>query len=123
MLRPLQCDLWDDPAAATRKERWEVMRELRHDRDHSRSLLRCRLCGQLYLHERYEEKDWDSGDDSVYETLIPVRGDEDADEIMADAPGPMHLLAYFPRLMLDWPRGAREQRIRWVGRDTPGRVA
>jgi len=77
-----------------------------------RYLLKCRECGQTYFFEFYEEIDWDEGKDPQYCTYIPVQTDE---EIAAVREASLFdLMKFFPRLQVDFPKGAKERSVRWV---------
>jgi hypothetical protein len=113
---PTQCALWRQPGLALRpRECFESIETFADDSHLSRSLLRCRECGQLYFHEFYEEMDWDDGDDAQYQTYIPVPTREEA-ERMKDLKV-FELTLYSPRLQRDFPKGQTGPRVHWVGKD------
>lgn len=68
-----------------------------------RYLLKCKDCGQLYFYEFKEEIDWDKGDDSQYNTYIPVKSEEEADKL--NAKSSMELLGVAPRIQNDHGKG------------------
>jgi hypothetical protein len=108
---PTGCVLWNDPAAARKRfaEMFEALETYDDDGHLTRTLYRCRECGQLYFHEWYEWIDWDHGNDKQYSTMLPV---QTAEQIAAlKATNIFELLRYVPRLQ--WDRGIPE----WVGRD------
>ena len=75
--KPTQCVLWEQPNRIAGKF-VELLEEVESYEDGShltRSLYKCRECGQLYFHEWYEWVDWKEGKDKIYTTLIPVHGD------------------------------------------------
>ena len=79
-----------------------------------RRLEQCKLCGQLYFYEFYEEIDWLEGNDPQYRIWIPVEDADSAREL--NKLGPTQLLGYtgirsdFPSTA-DIPTGPR-----WVDR-------
>jgi hypothetical protein len=107
---PTQCVLWENPAVAAGKFSGfldEV--ESYEDSSHlTRSLYRCRECGQLYFHEWYEWVDWNDGNDTQYSTLVPV---QTSGEIAAlKETSTFTLMTYFPRLHLD------SDKPEWIGK-------
>ena len=68
-----------------------------------RYLLKCDKCGQLYFYEFNEEIDWQDGDDSQYNTYIPVKSEEEADEM--NKKNSFELLAIKPRIQHDVGKG------------------
>lgn len=76
-----------------------------------RYLLQCKLCGQLYFYEFYEEIDWANGNDPQYVTFIPVKSAEIAEEL--NRKSPMGLLEMLPRLQHDTGKGNTGV-VRWV---------
>ena len=98
---PTQCELWENPGRAS-AEFSEIFDEIAsyEDSSHlSRSLHKCRECGQLYFFEWMEWVDWDGGNDRQYSTLFPVRTEEEI-EAMKRASS-FDLMRYYPRLHLD----------------------
>jgi hypothetical protein len=108
---PTQCVLWTHPERLTAKF-GEVLEHIESYEDSShltRSLYKCRECGQLYFHEWYEWVDWENGNDKQYSTLVPVQTPE---EIVAlKQTDIVTLMTYFPRLHLDGGKPA------WNGKD------
>ncbi len=98
---PTQCVLWENPERVAGKFAAlldEV--EAYEDSSHlSRSLYKCRECGQLYFHEWWEWVDWDKGNDKQYSTLIPVQTQEDLAALKNATT--FGLMTYFPRLQFD----------------------
>jgi len=107
---PAQCVLWEHPERITGKFA-EIFDEVEAYEDSShltRSLYKCRECGQLYFHEWYEWVDWKKRqrqdvhhshtcpDASRIDTL------KETDTFM--------LMTFFPRLQLDG-------KPKWVGKD------
>jgi len=109
MKSPTGCALWRNPeplVTGVLEQSFERLERFVQDDHWSRSLLRCRECGQLYFFEFYEEVDWADGDDPQYCTWIPV-------ETSLRAAGRLELRRLAPRLCEDWPKGG-EQRVYWV---------
>jgi hypothetical protein len=66
--QPTECALWEHPERINGKF-GEFLEEVEAYEDTShltRSLYKCRECGQLYFHEWYEWVDWDEGNDKQY---------------------------------------------------------
>ena len=109
---PTKCVLWETPDFIARKFS-DLFTEIECYEDSShltRSLYKCRECGQLYFHEWYEWVDWDEGNDKMYTTLIPVQTQAQIEKLKAT--DTFMLMAYFPRLQLDGGKA------RWAGKDT-----
>jgi hypothetical protein len=116
MKSPTQCVLWGNPAlVAPQKARFERLDTYVDDDHLTRSLLRCRECGQLYFFEFREEIDWDGGgNDPQYSTYIPIENDTEIDALRKASS--FELLSYFPRLQRDFPKEAQAPTARWVGK-------
>jgi hypothetical protein len=98
---PTQCILWEQPDRVAGKF-GEFLEEVESYEDSShltRSLYKCRECGQLYFHEWYEWVDWKEGNDKMYTTLIPVQTQAEIDALKET--DTLMLMAYFPRLQID----------------------
>ncbi len=98
---PTQCVLWEHPERLPGKfaELFETIETYDDDSHLSRSLHKCRECGQLYFYEWYEWVDWDGGNDKSYSTLVPVQTQEEIDALKES--DIFNLMCYFPRLHLD----------------------
>lgn len=98
---PTQCVLWEHPERiAGRFSEFFDGVECYEDSSHlTRSLFKCRECGQLYFHEWYEWVDWDKGNDKQYSTLIPVHSTEEIEALKCTSV--FTLMTYFPRLQFD----------------------
>ena len=98
---PVQCDLWEHPEPVDTRFS-DIFEELETYEDGShltRSLYKCRECGQRYFWEWYEWVDWQNGNDKNYSTLVPVQTDQQIDALKeTDAFG---LMLYFPRIQWD----------------------
>jgi hypothetical protein len=108
--QPTACALWEHPERITDKFS-ELLEEVETYEDSSlltRSLYRCRECGQLYFHEWYEWVDWDEGNDKQYSTLVPVQTSEEIAALKRTST--FTLMTYFPRLHL-------EGKPKWTGKD------
>jgi hypothetical protein len=106
---PTQCALWEKPELVNLADRFDTVEEL-IDKSHlSRSVLRCRECGQLYFYEFYEIVDWEDGNDRMYWTFIPV----DAPEQIAalKEASVFDLMRYTPRLLRDM---SGSKGTRWI---------
>jgi len=75
-----------------------------------RYILKCNKCGQLYFYEFYEVINWSGGNDSQYNTYIPVDTIEEAERLHNDSP--LKLLGKFPRLQCDFVGDTST--IRWI---------
>jgi hypothetical protein len=108
--KPVQCVLWEHPGRAAGKFSGfldEV--ECYEDSSHlTRSLYKCRECGQLYFHEWYEWVDWKEGNDKMYTTLIPVQTKAEIDALKET--DIFMLMTYFPRLQIDGGKA------KWMGK-------
>jgi hypothetical protein len=108
---PTQCLLWKYPDRIRGKFS-ELFDEIESYEDSShltRTLYKCRECGQLYFHEWYEWVDWDDGNDKMYTTLIRVMTPAEIEALKQT--DTFSLLMYFQRLRLD---GGMPK---WVGKD------
>jgi hypothetical protein len=95
---PTGCVLWDHPERLAGRFS-ELLEEVEAYEDSShltRSLYKCRECGQLYFHEWYEWVDWDQGNDKQYSTLVPVQTQEEIAALRET--NVFTLMTYFPRL-------------------------
>ena len=109
--RPTQCVMWERPELALGKfsQTFEMVEEYEDDSHLSRSLWKCRECGQLYFREWYEWVDWDEGNDKIYVTLIPVQTPEEIAALKQTTT--FTLMRYYPRLQLDKGNPV------WIGKD------
>ena len=115
MTEPTQCALWLKPELAEPlKDRFSLVETYVEEAHWWRYLLECRVCGQLYFFEFYEQIDWEGGDDPQYTTFVPVDGPEEIEQLKACAP--FELLQFAPRLQKDFPKGATRSTFGWVGR-------
>ena len=113
---PEQCVLWREPELVGLQpaERFELVETIADSSHASRAVLRCRECGQLYLYDFREEVDWEKGDDPQSTTYVPLRGPEDIERLRGASS--LELMACSPRLERDFPKGAKEASVRWVGK-------
>ena len=116
---PTRCHLWqkdnlvpEDLAKGT----FEPLCSLMDESHLTRRLLKCAQCGQLYLHEFYEEMDWVTGKDSQYSTYIPVDTKEEAQNMSQMSP--MEILQFSPRLQCDFPQEVTTPLITWMGKES-----
>jgi hypothetical protein len=107
---PTQCVLWERPdRIADKFTEFQEEVECYEDSSHlTRSLYKCRECGQLYFHEWYEWVDWEHGNDKQYSTLVPVETQEEIGTLKQTST--FTLMTYFPRLQFD---GAQPK---WIGK-------
>jgi hypothetical protein len=98
---PTQCVFWRHPERALGKfsQAFEAIEKYVDESHLSRSLRRCRECGQLYFCEWYEWVDWNEGNDKIYITLIPVQTPEEIAALKETTV--FTLMRYTPRLQLD----------------------
>lgn len=118
MKNPTQCALWEHPELllepGKQKGLFAPIETYVNENHLVRSLLKCRECGQLYFYEFYEEVDWEDGDDPQYSTYIPV---ETEDEIKTlKSVSPIGLSGFSPRLLREFPKGAKGPTVHWVGK-------
>ena len=110
-----RCHLWLEEAPDDLGgETFERLHTYVDDSPLIRRLLRCADCGQLYFYEFYEEVDFDDGEDPQYRSYIPAT-DEDAAATLAKMM-PFELLAFSPRLQRDFPKGAEQPSVCWIGK-------
>ncbi len=108
---PIQCVLWEHPDRLKDKfgEFFDEV-ETYEDSSHlTRTLYKCRECGQLYFFEWYEWVDWVDGNDKSYSTLVPVHTQEEIEALKQT--NMFSLMCYFPRLQ--WDSGKPS----WNGKD------
>jgi len=108
LLQPTQCILWENPDSLTGKfsELLEIVETYEDTSRLTRSLYKCRECGQLYFHEWY---DWHEDRHKRYPTLIPVRTPEEIAALKQTSV--FKLITYLPCLQLD---GGKP---RWTSKD------
>jgi hypothetical protein len=58
--------------------------------------------------------DWVGGEDPQYVTYIPVETEAEIEVLRKCTPSDLCL--HFPRLQKDFPKGAKEPTVRWVGK-------
>lgn len=75
-----------------------------------RYILKCNRCGQLYFYEFNEEINWSGGNDSQYNTYIPVNTVEEAEGLYSNSQ--LELLGINPRLQCDFV--GDKTTIRWI---------
>src|ERR1700694_1227638 len=103
MKAPTQCALWKTPELSNVPNFFESVRTF-VDEDHwSRDLLKCRECGQLYVHDFYEKINWNGGDDSQFVTYIPVETNEEIE--MLEKVSYLEILRFYPHLGKDIAAG------------------
>jgi hypothetical protein len=114
MKNPTQCHLWDKEnlTAKDLHDSFAVVERFVEEPHHSRSLRRCKECGQLYFHEFYEWVDWVNGNDPQYQTYIPVESRDEIETLLNATK--FTLLAFSPRLQSDFPKDAQEPKVYWI---------
>jgi len=107
---PTRCMLWEHPSRAAAKfaDIFDEIECYENSSHLTRSLYKCKECGQLYFHEWYEWVDWEDGNDKMYTTLIPVQTQSEIDALKAA--DSFRLMLFFPRLQLDGVP-------KWIGKD------
>jgi len=102
---PRECHLWTKPGITAGDIQTALVQvSLYEDDSHLiRTLLKCRLCGQLYFHEFYEIVDWEQGNDAQYSSWIPIDDPQSAYDLNMLAP--LELLR-FGGLRIDFPTTA-----------------
>ncbi len=112
---PAICHLWKKAELVDDDldDAFDVVKTFSEESHHSRRLVRCKECGQLYLKEFFEEIDWVDGDDPQYVTYIPVRDEREAEEI--DKVGIWEFQTFSPRINRDYPKGKPKKNY-WIGR-------
>jgi hypothetical protein len=111
LAKPTQCVLWEHPDRIAIKfsELLDEVESYEDDSHLTRSLYKCRECGQRYFHEWYEWVDWKGGKDKMYTTLIPVQSQAEIDTLKETHT--YMLMTYFPRLQIDGGVA------KWMGKD------
>lgn len=109
----------EDPQAAWRHCRTGLERtaELVDESHFMVSIRRCGICSQHYLWIFTEMVDWAGGEDAQHHLVVPVTVDE-ATALVEQGGDPdltaLGALGHDRRyLVVDWPTGARDQRITW----------
>jgi hypothetical protein len=115
---PARCHLWrvDDLSEEDFRAALQQVESVVDQSHLTKTLYRCKTCGQPYFGVWYELIDWNGDDDQAYEICVPVAGDDEIQRLKALMPPPMslELLSVSPRLQFDGAGAAR--RVHWVGR-------
>ena len=106
---PTQCVLWEKPELVGERDRFDTVEELIDESHLSRSVLKCRECGQLYFYEFYEIVDWKEGNDRIYWTFIPLDTPTRVEALKGASV--FDLMRYTPRLLRDF---ATAKGTRWI---------
>lgn len=116
VMKPTQCHLWKKAELVDDDldDAFDAIKTYSEESHHSRRLVRCKQCGQLYLKEFFEEIDWIDGDDPQYVTYIPVRDEQEAESI--NKVGVWEFQTFSPRMNRDYPKG-KPKKTYWIGRD------
>lgn len=109
-----KCHLMDDSVASydltPTSEKFIVFKTLVDESHLFRYLMKCRVCGQMYFFEFYEEIDWKEGKDPQYCTYIPINSVEEGK--ILNQKSQLELLGIKPRLQSDFV--GDKKNIRWV---------
>jgi hypothetical protein len=120
MSAPTKCHLWAIDALPEQELRsaLQQVEDVANESHMTKTLYRCRSCGQRYLGIWYELIDWDGGDDRAFEICVAVGGAHEIERLKQLMPPPMSLdlLAVSPRLQFDG--AGADRRAYWVGKDT-----
>ena len=114
--KPVNCHLWraDVLRPQDLREALATVEQYVNESHFGQCLLKCNECSQLYFFAFYEKVDWDDGDDAQYWTYVPVDTIGEVEQFRSL--GPLGLLAVVPRLQKDFPKGATEPKVYWVGK-------
>lgn len=112
------CHLWKKSKLAPEDIQLESTFDLVHtfvNESHAKKyLLKCRHCGYLYFFDFAEEVDWAQGNDAQLSTFIPVKSEEEAEELAGLTA--LELLKYRPRIEKIFPSSAVAPTVTWVGK-------
>ena len=103
MKAPTRCALWLKPELVYDPNFFEQMEVFGEEEHWLRDLRRCRECGQLYIHDFYEEVNFSGGEDWQSVTYVPVETKEDIDavkDVMA-----YQVSRFYPHLAKDMSAG------------------
>jgi len=116
MRPPTRCHLWqaDVLQPLDLRDTFEVVETFKDTSHFSRCLLRCTRCGQLYFYQFYETIDWEAGDDPQHSTYVPVASHEEVELLKKTSS--LELWQFSPRLVNDFPKGAKQPNVFWVGK-------
>ena len=112
---PRRCHLWRKPNLVPEDlagEHFDVIETYADDGHISRRLVKCKLCGQLYFREFYEEIDWSDGNDPQYTTFIPVKTKAQVESIKRLSI--FELMDLLPQLRKDFPKDADKPKVYWI---------
>lgn len=116
MNNPVNCIYWRRPKLLLRggmRGNFDIVETYVESSHLYRRLVKCKECGHLYFYEFYETIDWIDGEDPQYITYIPVETDEEIEQVK-NTTDPLGLLQFFPRLQLDYPKGAKKRTAKWA---------
>lgn len=117
---PTRCHLWKQPKLVPEDlagEHFDVIETYADDGHISRRLVKCKLCGQLYFREFYEEIDWRDGNDPQYTTLIPVKTNAQIEALKQLSL--FELMDVLPQLRKDFPKEADQPKVYWIKKRPP----
>lgn len=110
MKKPTQCHLWQKEELIPSDFDFENIKKIIESSHFDCGILRCKKCEQLYFYQSYEEVDFEGGNDSQYDTYIPIESENEAN-VMAKL-SPIELLQFSPRLQWD----SNNPTIKWIGK-------
>jgi hypothetical protein len=111
---PTQCHLWQKEGLTAKDLHgaFVLVERFLEEPHHSRSLRRCKECGQLYFHEFYERIDWVRGNDPQFQTYIPVESRDEMETLLNSTE--FNMQTFSPSLHSDFHEEATEPKIYWV---------
>jgi hypothetical protein len=112
LAHPTQCVLWEHPERLEGKlaDLFDTVETYQDGNHLTRTLYKCRECGQRYFYEWYEWVDWEDGNDRSYVILVPVQTQDDIDALKKT--DVFSLMRYFPPIQWDFGSPA------WNGKDS-----
>jgi len=113
---PTQCVLWEHPERVKGSAFSRCLEEIacyEQGRHQTRTLEKCRECGQLYFYDWFEWSEREEGIDWAVSNLIPVQTEAEIEALKQASSS--DLLLYWPRLQM---AGGE---VGWVGKDWESR--
>jgi hypothetical protein len=108
---PKKCHLWTKANIVSKDIKVTIAKEYWDHSHEWRSLVKCDICGQLYIDDNVEVIDWIAGNDKIYSTLVPVSAEE-LSEYDFSKISSFGLLYFSPVLLLQ-----PDDSLKWVGRE------
>lgn len=72
---PKKCHLWKKKKLNSSDLIFEEIKTYINDTSLVRKLVKCKKCNQFYYDEMYQTTNWQTGNDKVYRTYIPIEND------------------------------------------------